>query len=441
MISVSSLCAAAVSPNVWISVPSAALGLAVYVLSVFHGDRPVSTSSVRLASVAAIALLLLGRFYTLIPLPTAYRTYETVWLLIAVGSVGLAAVASERRTLRRLSIGLGLLSVVLATTAITFGEWNSPVGTDVYHAHNEAGEALAEGENPYTDAVLIRNGSPFAEPDAVIEGYPYPPVVLSSYGLASIPGDSRIVSAVAWLAVIGWLAVRALKRPQRDDVGLAIFLLVMSMPIWPVILFVAWTEPLSIALFLGAAVAWRRWPTASAVLLGLTLGSKQYLIFLAPLVLLHSDEHRIRRSVVSFGVVIATILLGLMPDPEAFLTATVLNLADIGFRPDTHSLPGLLATVGIDFNPPVWAWLGLGLGAAVALSLRSRTVSDFLGLGAVALGVAFWIGPAFPNYWFLVLALLAIASVLDVQQTDNNHEKPDDPVSVRLGLSGRLPAA
>jgi len=135
------------------------------------------------------------------------------------------------------------------------------------------------------------------------------------------------------------------------------------------------------------------------------VASKQYFVFLAPLLLLHPEIRRPKRAAAVFGVAALTFLPFLLIDPGLLWTATVGNIAGIGFRPDTQSLSGLLATVGIDFVLPRWAWLIVSLAAAIALTVGARGRWDFMVRAALILGFAFLAGLAFPNYWFLVAAL------------------------------------
>jgi uncharacterized membrane protein len=237
-------------------------------------------------------------------------------------------------------------------------------------------------------------------------------VVLGTYGIAGGLADPRLISAVAWLAVVGWLGWVAWKEETGADTNYAMFLLVAGVSVWPVVLFGSWTEPLSVALFVLAAILWRRRPVPSAVLLGLAIASKQYFIFLAPLLVVHRDESKWMRLGMASALGLLTILIGLVPDPSAYVTATITNLSEIGFRPDTQSLPGLLASYGIEFFLGPIAWIGVGLIMTSIVARGSETPSEFLARAALALGLAFFIGSAFINYWFLVLAVAAVATAL-----------------------------
>jgi hypothetical protein len=184
-----------------------------------------------------------------------------------------------------------------------------------------------------------------------------------------------------------------------------------------VVWYAGWTEPLSLGLLLVAALLWTRRPLASAVLLGLALASKQYFIFLIPLLFLHQEEGQMRRGLIACGTAALTLIPALVVDAGLFIQATIGNLAGIGFRPDTQSITGLLADFGIEARLPVGVWIGVSSLFAVLIGRRSRTPGDFYLYSALVLGFSFVIGQAFPNYWFLVMGMVAIGTVLKQQES------------------------
>jgi hypothetical protein len=372
---------------------------------------------VRLAAVTALTILIVALKLSRVTVPRSVFDVRLVGALIGGSACVVAFVGFRDKTLRAAAVALALCAALVVTGQMIAVEWNASLGTDIYRAHKAAGTALLAGENPYSDAVTFLNGSPFVPPGTVVEGYPYPPVVLITYGLVGVFTDPRLVSAVAWLAVLAWGARAALVRSQVSRSSFAVFLVLATLPEWPLIWFGAWTEPLSLALFLAAALAWRKGAVLSGVLLGLALASKQYFVFLAPLVLLHRDDDWAKRAVTALVTVTVTVLPAVLIDPASFYNATVGNLAAIGFRPDSQSISGLLNAIGIQFELPQWAWLAIGLGAAAGLGLRSKSSSMFVGKAALALGIAFAFGLAFPNYWFLVLSLFAVGTILESEKT------------------------
>ena len=356
--------------------------------------------------------------------------------LIVVG--GMACVVAfglgHRHTGRLVAVALVLGVSVITTGALMAQEWDSGVGTDIYHAHRAAGEALTGGQNPYTDVVRFEDGNPYQE-GRVFEGYPYPPVVLGTYGLAGSITDPRLISSAAWLFFLGWLGWRAVRRRsgEASDSSFAVLLVLGLSPLNSLVWFMGWTEPLTLALFAVAAILWERYPKTSGLFLGLALASKQYLVFLAPILLLHRDHGWRPRSMVAAGVAGLTIFVGLAPDPPAYLRSTIGNLADIAFRPDTQSLPGLVDSLGLQLNLPNIVWILIGLGVTTLLARSSSTTSGFMIRAGLGLGAAFVLGMAFPNYWFLVAGLLAIGTVLETVDAGVMHPGRSETVDSSQG--------
>lgn len=433
VVAIASLSLGAISRNPSLAVTGVAIGLALFAWSL-RADRSRPDPNVyRWAGVAVIFILLLQPFVSP-PVPAgADDGIRPIWLALLLLASAVGVVWGQRQLFRRISVAVGLLAVVAATLFMTVGEWRSDLGYDVYWMHRSAGEAVFAGENPWTDAVQVENGSPTAPEGAVIEGYSYTPVVLATYAVSGAEADPRLVSSIVWIALLGWLAWLAVGSGHRSDSAYAIFLLLAGLAAWPLVWFASWTEPLSVGLLALAVILWRRRPVWSAVTLGLAIASKQYFIFLAPLLLLHKDRSRWMRLSVSLGVAAVTILVGLIPDPSAFVTATITNLSEIGFRPESQSLTGLLAKQGIEFHLPPVAWILISLAFAAVVAIGSRSAADFAGRAGLTFGLAFIIGQAFPNYWFFVLALLAVATVQGVLEADPVREERES--STRSGVS------
>jgi len=243
----------------------------------------------------------------------------------------------------------------------------------------------------------------------MIVGYPYPPVVAGTYAASSIPTDPRIISLVAWSALVLALAIVAWRRLARDSLPLAVFFLVASLPVWRLIWFGAWTEPLTLILFVGALIMWRRSALVAGVLLGLALASKQYLVFLLPILLLYREDQYWRKLLFGVGAAVLTFLPFLLADPQAMGQALIGNLSGISFRPDTLSLPGMLYELGIDFELPRALWLALIAVTGAIVGRRARSARGLALSFAFVLGFAFLTGLAFLNYWFLVFGLVAFA--------------------------------
>lgn len=418
VLSVACLSLSAASRQPPLAATAAGVGLALYLWSLRSDDSIEDPRSFRWAGLAVL-LVLLARFSgSVVRLADSEEVARPIWAGLIVASAVVAIVWGHCRVPRLVSITLAMTAVLFVTGVMLVAEWRSDVGTDVYWMHRGAGEALFDGENPYTDAVRVFNGSPYAPEGAIVEGYPYPPVVLASYGAAGKSADPRLVSAFGWIGVLAWMAWHGSRPTRRSDTAYAMFLMLAGLAVWPVVWFTSWTEPLSVALLLCAGYLWRRRPTSSAFALGLAIASKQYFVFLAPLLLVQQVDAKLKRLAVSVGVATVTILAGFIPDPSAFISATITTLSDLGFRPDTQSLSGLFAANGVELHLPSAVWVALGLGLAFVIARGSTDASDFMGRSGLILGLAFFFGLAFTNYWFIVLALIAIASVLREGEID-----------------------
>jgi hypothetical protein len=389
-------------------------GVLVGLLSVYGKFPPVNGGELRLASILALVVStgLIG------PGIGAYvpsdRVVGTSLIVVAAVACLIAYFYGTSQVGRLVSVCLVLLTSLLAMASLFSQGWESPIGSDVYRAHHAAGEAIAQGSNPYSDAVRFADGNPYGEAKE-FEGYPYPPVVLMTYGLTGSFTDPRIISVIsslAFLGGLGWLAVRR-GSLVASGVTLSSLLVVALTPLNGLVWFMAWTEPLTLLLFAGAALTWRRSSVWSGVFLGLALASKQYLVLLLPLVLLHRDDGWRKRPVIALGSAAVSLLAGLVLGPTVFIGAIFGNLTTIGFRPDSQSLPGLANDLGLGFALPNWLWIMLSLVFVTLMARSSTTRVGFLLRAAVGLGVAFSLGLAFPNYWFLVAGLLGLGLALD----------------------------
>lgn len=403
---------AALSRPPMLAAAGAGIGLVLFTWSLLKRRPMVDRHSFRWAGLSVIVILGVRFSGSVGRLTESEGVARPIWFGFLVLASVLAIVMGHRLVARRLSVVLALLAVTFVTGVMTVQEWRADLGLDVYWMHRAAGEALFTGENPYTAAVTVSDGSPFAPEGAVIEGYPYPPVVLGTYGVAGAASDPRIISALAWIGLLAWMAWRAWKPRSDSNSAYSMFLLLAGLAVWPVVWFASWTEPLSVALIVLVAVWWRRRPTLSAVALGLAIASKQYFVFLAPLLLLHRDDSKRKRLMVAFSVAALTLLVGVLPDPSAFVTSTVANLSEIGFRPDTQSLSGGLRSLGVEFYLSPFAWVAAGLALSAIVAIGSTRMSDLIGRVGLVLGLVFFIGQAFPNYWFITLAVIAVAEVV-----------------------------
>ena len=412
--------------RVELSAVAAVFGLVLIAWS-WSGDRPDHDPNIlRWAGLGAIGVIAMSWISRVGPPPPNEGTVLPFYQGALIVGIVLALIGARKPSFRQVSIGLSLGAVVLLTAWVLVTDWRSEFGTDVYLNHEAAGEALFSGEDPYGDAVRIPDGNPYTPEDAIIVGYSYPPPVLLTYAVMAELGDSRIISAVAWLILLSVLAARSSKRDRLGEVSFAIFLVLAATPVWPVMVFVVWTEPLTLLLLFAAFALWRKSWLSSAIFLGLALASKQYFVLLLPFLLLMRVDERNKRLLVAGGTAILVLVPPLIVDAGAYLQATVINLLEIGFRPDSASLPGLLAAVGNEFMIPRPMWIAMIAGLGIILAARTQTRADVALSFAVVLGFGFWTGIALPNYWFLVMGLAGLGAFfaqLDLKASSDEREK------------------
>ena len=278
---------------------------------------------------------------------------------------------------------------------------------DVWLLHSEAATAITEGSNPYSAAVAVPNGSPWAVPGEEIVGYPYPPATLVWYALGGLLGEPRIASIAAWIVLLG--VALGLQRGNDPPVG---FLLLAILPAWPLILWATWTEPVTLAYLSLAVWWWERRPGVSGALLGLALASKQYLAPALPLLVLAPFSDRRRRLGAAAIAGAGSLIIGLIPDPRSFIQAIATFHLSQPPRPDSSNLFGLLAALGWDGTYPNWIGFVVPAATATWLARKGATASGFIDALCTVLVLTFFLGSqAFANYWFLAAGLFVLARI------------------------------
>ncbi len=290
---------------------------------------------------------------------------------------------------------------------------------DVMLIHNSAAEVLAEGRNPYTDA-RAPNTSPLADPDAEFEGYVYPPTTLLAFAGSGLTfGDPRwatVIALVGFTAIViaPWKRVSVYSGTARAALVLAF----LAQPALPFFLNRGWTDLIALPFVAASASLWTRRPLVAAALLGLACSSKEYYLFIMPMLLLWPDEFRWRRLGVVVGVVAATYAPFLLLDPSSMAGSSLGAAASAPYRPDSLGLAGL----GV--NTPRIVSYALSFGMAALVGIRGgRRERFFVGMSAV-LAIGFATGfQAFINYWLLVVGMAVVALVALVERMDD--EIPD----------------
>jgi Glycosyltransferase family 87 len=282
---------------------------------------------------------------------------------------------------------------------------------DVLLAHEAAAESVARGVSPYSAEVVVPDTSPYSPPGRLIVGYPYPPVTAFGYVLGVwVLGDPRWLSVLALATaasglILGVARVDSQARPAA--------LLLVSLPGVPILVFLGWTEPLTLLLLVTSMLLWDSRPWPAAVLGGLAIASKQYMLVVAPLLLIAAYRRQPKRAAVMVLAGIVSVIPGLVFGWNDLLRSTVTNLAGLNVRPDGSSIQGLLLNIGFDFQIPIAVSLGVPLVVGLLLSTRAHNRRELAASACVVLTTFFLLGSqAFVNYWFLVAGLAVLAYAL-----------------------------
>jgi hypothetical protein len=290
---------------------------------------------------------------------------------------------------------------------------------DVHVFLTDGVRALLNGENPYT--VTFPNvysptdsagfyGTGVVVADHLAYGYPYLPGTLFGAVPGYLLGDVRL-SGVLLLGLLAVLVV--LTTPDLRSRFVAVMLI--GAPVVASVVFRSWTETVQVAVFGFAVVALeRRRLLAAAVLLGLGLTTKQYLVVTLPALWLLRGVFGRREWLTLFGTAFVVTVPFVLADPREFWRAVVEWQLIQPFRPESLSLLALSVNQ-IGWPPPaVFGLLPVGVGVAVALLLAWRlspgTSAFLLTMGLALLATVLLSKQAFVNYYLFVGGCLLLAA-------------------------------
>lgn len=357
--------------------------------------------STRMAASCAVLVGSVGLISGVVRNPMASAVELVIWPAAGIA----ASLAVFHRPIRRRgAVDVSAVMLLAASGALLIQIGGSDSGIDVYLSHQAAADAIVRGDDPYGDTVLVPNTSPYVE-DEVIVGYSYPPLTLGAFAASDLlSGDSRWMTVVSLAILLGVGVSRAGAH--------SLLLVFLVAPIWRYFVFSGWTEMLTLVLFVASAAFWGRSPRTSAILLGLALVSKQYLIVLLPVILaMRSDSkpQRLAWAALAGSAAMAPVFLW---SPAGAFEALVVRPLSLGFRPDSQSLPGLLESLGLGFELPLIVLVGVVTAAGLLAAQDVRSGADLLIATGLVLSVAFLLGLAFPNYWLLVAGLVTFGVAL-----------------------------
>ncbi|MEZ5175690.1 MAG: glycosyltransferase 87 family protein [Acidimicrobiia bacterium] len=365
------------------------------------GWNPASAILVALGAAIPIIVLTAVRF------PVTLKNVPSIRATQLIGFIVLVAAVALRGVRERIVAILALFAVLFMTLYCLLFAYHDPIDIDVYLLHEAAAEALLDGQNPYsTGNVAVRETHPFDDRDLIGE-YTYPPLALIAYAGSSIVfGDSRVIGALSIAVALGLVLWFCSQRP--GDLGMrtgaAVVGMMCVLPMSYLLVYAGWTEALTLP-FLVAAAAWweRRW-VAAAIMFGLAIATKQYMIVTVPMIVFLPSEDRWKRLAVSVATAFVTLIPFLVLDAEGLLNGVVRHHLTRSPRPDSATLAGL----GLHIPTAIGVALAVVAGVLVARRVRSGG-QLLLAVSSVLAVFTILAVRGFRNSWWLVAALTAVA--------------------------------
>jgi hypothetical protein len=333
---------------------------------------------------------------------------------------GLAVAAPSRSTVPTQGWRLftvGVIVLVSGLSAAALGAVGRRI--DVHVFLTEGVSSLLHGSNPYTTTFpniyshqesVAYYGAGAVVGDHLAYGFPYLPGTL----LGAVPGYLLGDVRLSGVLLLGLLAVLVVLTTS-DLRGRFVALTLVTAPVIMAVVTGSWTEPVQVALVGFAIVAVRRRRLlVAAILLGLAVATKQYLVVVLPSLWLLRGIFGRREWVALFASAVAVTLPFVVADPREFWRAVVEWQLIQPFRPDSVSL--LALSVNELGWPPtaVYGLLPIIVGLAVALLLAWRLEpgpAAFLMAVALALLATVLLSKqAFVNYYTFVGGCFLLAA-------------------------------
>ncbi|MGD1002885.1 MAG: glycosyltransferase family 87 protein [Candidatus Brocadiia bacterium] len=307
---------------------------------------------------------------------------------------------------------------------------------EVFRSQSAAGAGLLQGENIYT----MRIPSPY-ERVKLIPNYGYPPSVVYCNCISWLLfKDVRGVWAV--FDVLAALLMYALaRRCNPGEKGERLCqLLPLTFLFLPRSLFVieqSWTEPLVVVSMAGFALAAEsgRWPALTGALLGLWLGSKQYVALAIPMIL-KLRRWRAATWICAVAVGLALVLPFWIWDLHAMMENVLYFFLKSPARGDALSLYGFAVALGVS---PSAGWIGAVVACLWIAALAwftwkmPRNLAGML-FAAAGMWIFFFLlgKQAFANYFYLVAFTLLLAVAGSPGAAENSTPgRPDEPSRAR----------
>jgi hypothetical protein len=351
--------------------------------------------------------------------PANFPKLQQFQIFILVGGIcALLSLSPGNRIPRRMRsslTGAAFVAVLAAGVWVIRASPNPFI--DVYVFHQSSSEALLQGRNPYelTTPNIYGDtkfyGAAFVKDGQLTIGNPYPPlsIYLSFLGYA-LARDIRYSHLIAIL-VAGLLM--AVMRPDQEAL-LATYLFLFTPRLY-FVLEQSWTEPLVLCLLIAVVWSALHRPGLKFILLGLLIASKQYMLFIFPLIFkLFPPGTPRQKTVRSCAWVVGTAFTVTAPlafwNFPAFLWNVGLFQWYQVFRMDSLSYAALYARMFGQTPSQFIPFIVLGAALFIVWRYGEHSPAGF------AAGLAFCLGlfiafskQAFCNYYFLVVGTLCCA--------------------------------
>jgi hypothetical protein len=370
-----------------------------------------------------VAILLIGSVVVFQPTYLASHDALIMRLTVLAGSLVLCLLWVATRP------GTAVASCAVSAVVVAVTAW-IPIrgvptpGNDVWFSLQQGIDGLSRGDNMY---LMAWRGVPAGQ---VTDAFTYLPMSAVLLAPAKwLTGDVRWGLAVLVLVSSVLLLVAAHPTRSRATSNALWFAPACLLPLTaghPLQVEMSWTEPLLLALLLGAGLSTlhgRHWLAVG--LLALALSSKQHVWLLLPLFAAWRP-FGLRRTAFAAGAAAVLCLPWLIADPRAMFQDTVTFLIDYPASDRSSTVYALLDRAGVDLPVAVsgLAVLGAVIWCSRRLTRHYAGPSDLYMATALVLLVANLLNKqAYYNQWWLVGSLV-LAAVAFAQRRPLESSQP-----------------
>jgi hypothetical protein len=293
---------------------------------------------------------------------------------------------------------------------------------DVFEFMTRGSEGLLNGRNPYAmtypNVYDAQESAVFYGPgvlvnDEVTYGFPYLPASLFGAVPGFLLGDVRLSNGLALLL----LALAVLWDGHADLRSRVIAIALVIGPGFFLVAAGSFTEPMQVAILGAAALAMkRRRMLVAAILVGLLLATKQYLIVALPCLWLLRSIWRPRHYAIAIGTGAAVMLPFVVNNFGAFWRSVFEFHMVQRFRGESLSWLALSVNQFGWPRPSLFGVLPIAVGVVVSVGLASYyapgPAAFVVATAASTLAMVMTSKQAFPNYYCFVGGALLIAAVI-----------------------------